>query len=171
MNILNDLHEMLNRHNLLTTLLPPTPEFSQERLVIAFDKDILEITVHPEFMEGVFTKENVKDSYHLVQFQIVLLVDISPETFNQLSTSLHFFNRLILCPGFELDELNDRVVYRYNWFVKKNGIDSFLLMQVVQNMQLCFSLFSPYITGIAKGEYTLEDILEKVVELNPQKMT
>jgi hypothetical protein len=147
-----------------------------ERLLVAVgstipNKDnILEITAHPQYFEGAFTKENLSDSYHLLQFQYILPVEVPLETFDQVSSCLHFFNRLIHCPGFELDELSSQIVYRYVWFVKKKGIDEFLLMQVIGNVQLCFNMFSPYIQEIAEGKYTLEDILEKVVHLTNRKI-
>ena len=141
-----------------------------ERLLVALGNDnsqddTLEITAHPQSFEGAFTKKDLPDSYYLLQFQYVLPLEVSPDTFNQISNCLHFFNRLIHCPGYELDELSDQVIYRYVWFIKKSGIDPFLLMQVIGNIQLCFNMFRPYIKEIAEGKYTLEDILKKVIHL------
>lgn len=140
----------------------PTFEKDEDRLLVPLKgpgtrEDLLEIKVFPQTLEG--------DIYFLLQFQLVVPVDVLPETVPQVSSSLHFFNRLIHCPGFEFDELSNQVFYRYAWFMKKTGIDAILLQQVISNLHLCFSMFSPYIQEIAAGKYTLEDILEKVIAL------
>ena len=143
----------------------------QDRLLVVLGspekgkEDILEITAHPQAFEGDLSTEGQGGSYHLIQFQFVLPLEINPSTFNQVSSALHFFNRLLHCPGFELDELSDQIVYRYVWFIKKEGIDPFLLMQVIGNLDLCYHMFTPYIKEIAEGKYTLEDILKQVVAL------
>lgn len=175
MNILPYIQKILDEQDQPCTLMEPSPDFPYERLLVVCgnDKegkaDILEITAHPQFFEGAFTKENHVDSYYLLQFQFVLPIEVSAENFNQISSSLHFFNRLLHCPGFEVDEISDQILYRYVWFIKKKGIDSFLLMQVLGNIQLCFKMFGPYIKDIAEGKYQLEDILQQVVNLTKQQ--
>lgn len=176
MTILNDIQELLDEKDQPNTLREPSEQFPYERLLVACgtttDKktsgDILEITAHPQSFEGAFNKDENVDTYHLLQFQFTLSVTVSPDNIGQISSSLHFFNRLLHCPGFELDELSDRVFYRYVWFIKKKGIDSFLLMQVIGNLHLCYKMFGPYIKEIALGHYKLEDILEQVVKLSKQ---
>lgn len=140
-----------------------------DRLLVALstpqegDENILEITEFPQAFQGISSKET--SDTHLVQFQFTLPIDITPHTFNQVSSALHFFNRLLHCPGFELDELNNQVIYRYCWFIKKAALDPSLLQQVIGNISLCYKMFIPYIKEIALGKYTLEEILEKVLEL------
>jgi hypothetical protein len=175
MTILAYIQELLDEKDQPSTLMEPTTVAPYEHLLVACSHDdddradILQITAHPQFFEGAFTKENVPDTYHLLQMQFILPLEVPAENFNQVSSALHFFNSLLHCPGFELDELNDRVIYRYVWFIKRRGIDSFLLMQVIGNMQLCFRMFNPYIKEIAEGKYKLEDILEQVAKLVKQQ--
>jgi hypothetical protein len=174
MTILETLQEFLKERELSFTLAKATDEIPYERLMVALstsenaDEDLLEITIHPQFFEGSFTDEPSSESYHLVQFRFVLPIGIPPTTFNQVASALHFFNRLLHCPGFELDELEDQIFYRHVWFVKQKGIDSFLLMQVIGNLHLCYKMFSPYIKEIAEGKSTLEDILQQVLEAGKQ---
>jgi hypothetical protein len=176
MTILTYLQKLLDESDQPCALMEPNDDFPYERLLIALESaapnqgDLLEVTVHPQYFEGAFTNENRPDSYYLLQFQYVLPLEVLPDTFNQVSSSLHFFNRLLHCPGFELDELSDRVIYRYVWFIKKHGIDAFLLKQVIGNIQFCFNMFSIYIKEIAEGLYTLEEILEKVTHLKTHFM-
>jgi hypothetical protein len=171
MSILTYIQELLDENDLPNALLEASDDVPYERLVVALEspdpqqEHLLEIMAYPQFIEGAFTKEKLPDSYYLIQFQCILSIKVSPETFNQVASCLHFFNRLMHCPGFELDELNDQILYRYVWFIKNTGIDAFLLKQVVGNIQLCFNLFNPYIREIAEGKYTLEDILEQVIRL------
>lgn len=176
MTILATIQEFLAEKDLPFTAAEATEEVPYERLLVVLNspdgkqEDVLEITAHPQFFEGAFTKEKLTDSYHLIQFQFVLPVEVTPATFNQVASALHFFNRLLHCPGFEMDELANQVVYRHVWFIKKKGIDSFLLMQVIGNIHLCFRMFSAYIKEIADGKYTLEEILQKVVEMTGKQL-
>lgn len=175
MTILAFLQKLLIENDFPSTLFEANDDVPYDRIIVALESpdlnkdNLLEIVVHPQTFEGAFTKKTVSDSYYLIQFQFILPLEISPDTFNQVSSCLHFFNRLLHCPGFELDELSDQVVYRYVWFIKQKGIDAFLLKQVIGNMQLCFNLLSPYIKEIAEGKYTLEQILEKVTQLSKQQ--
>lgn len=167
MTILTTIQHLLDQSDQSSSLHESTEQIPYERLLLAIGENILEITTHPE---SFTMKKQREDSYHLIQFQITLPVQVSSDTFNQVSTALHFFNRLLHCPGFELDELNDEIMYRYNWFIKEKGIDAFLLMQVINNIRLSYDMFSPYIIEISNGVYTLEDLLEKVTSLvHPSK--
>ncbi len=175
MKILSYVQELLDEKEQPSTLMETSEDFPYERLLVACgsssdgQEEILEITAHPQHFEGVFTQEKLSDAYYLLQFQFGVPIEIPPENVNQVSNTLHFFNRLLHCPGFELDEISDKVIYRYVWFIKKKGIDAFLLMQVIGNLQLCFKMFSPYIKEIAQGKYKLEDILKKVLDLTQKK--
>jgi hypothetical protein len=174
MAILADIQKLLMEKGLPSSLRQVTEDAPEEHLLVALktagqdQEELLEIKTYPQNFENAFKKEELLDTYYILQFQFIVPASFSPETFSQLSSSLHFFNRLIHCPGFELDELNNRIVYRYVWFIKKTGIDSFLLMQVIGNIHLCYTMFTPYIKEIAEGKFTLEDILGKVLELRNQ---
>lgn len=166
-NMLLFLQDLLKENDKPSVLQNAEGEVLNDRLLVVLgntgegEEDVLEIT---EYLQPVQVA-STQDAFHIIQFQYVLPVEVTPDTFNQVSSALHFFNRLIHCPGFELDELNNKIIYRYMWFVKSNGIDSFLLMQVLGNLSLCYKMFSPYIKEIAQGKYTLEDILEQVIAL------
>ncbi|MBA3602787.1 MAG: hypothetical protein H0W50_03930 [Parachlamydiaceae bacterium] len=174
MTILSDIQMLLDEKGLPSSLKQVTKDVLEEHLLVALkiaghdQEELLEIKAYPQNLEGAFKKEELLDSYYVLQFQFIVPASFSASTFTQLSSSLHFFNRLIHCPGFELDELNERILYRYVWFIKKTGIDSFLLMQVIGNIHLCYTMFTPYIKEIAEGKFTLEDILGKVLELRNQ---
>ncbi len=174
MAILTDIQKLLDESGLPSSLKRVTKDALDEHLLVALkvagqdQEELLEIKAYPQNFEEFLKKEKLQDSYHVIQFQFIVPASFSTSTFSQVSSALHFFNRLIHCPGFELDELNDRIVYRHVWFVKKSGIDAFLLMQLIGNIHLCYTMFTPYIKEIAEGKFTLEDILEKVLELRNQ---
>lgn len=159
--ILTRLQEILEKNGKSSTLQKGGDEAPDRLLVVLGtieegQEDVMEVTeAVPLFPDK---------PYHLLQFQYVLSGEVTADTFNQVSSVLHFFNRLIHCPGFELDELNNKVIYRYMWFVKDEGIDSFLVMQLLGNLRICYKMFSPYINEIAQGKYTLEEILKKVTQ-------
>ena len=160
------LQKLLEESGHLTILEKATGDSLNDRLLFIFKNPynaqdcLLEITAHPQSFQA-------NEDYFLIQFQSILAIPLQPSTFNQISSALHFFNRMLHCPGFELDEASDQVIFRYAWFIKKSGIDAKLLMQVVGNIQLSINMFTPYLKEIAEGKYTLEDILKEVMALKP----
>ncbi len=168
MTILTHIQQLLQENGQTCTLVKISKEFSQDRLLVLITvqqnkpEETLEIVAYPQQLPPALAKE---ETYYLVQFQYVFPLKVPSAHFEQVSSSLHFFNRLLHCPGFELDELKDQIVYRYSWFIKSSGLDALLLMQVIGSIQLSLSLFGGYIQEIAHGRKTLEDVLEQVIEL------
>ncbi len=169
-NLLLFLQRLLKENDKPSKLEKAKGEILNDRLLVALgnmdegQEGVMEIT---EYLPSV-QETPTQDALLMIQFQYVLDVNVTPDTFNQVSSALHFFNRMIHCPGFELDELNNKILYRYMWFINKKGIDSLLLLQVLGNLHVCYKMFSPYIKEIAQGKYTLEDILEQVASLAPK---
>lgn len=170
-SLLAYLQTLLDQKDIPCTLLEASSEVPYDRLIAVIGKNalneefLLEMTVYPQSFK-TSSKEKEGSEYALIQFQYIFPSQVLPSTTQQVSGSLHFFNRLLHLPGFELDELHDQVLYRYNWLVKKSGIDLFLLSQVIGNIQLCLQLFHPYIKEIIEGRSTLDNILEKIIELS-----
>lgn len=166
--MLKEIQKLLTEMDQPSLLIEGDEKEPFDRLLVTLEapqkgeENVLSITEFPQFLKEVAQKE--RDD-HLIQFQFILPIEFSPQTFNQVSTSLHFFNRLLHCPGFELDELNSQIIYRYCWFINNKGLTPLLLQQLIGNLKLCYNLFLPYIKEIAQGKYTLEDILEQVLSL------
>lgn len=173
MQALRVIQQLLEENDFSCHLAAPTSTVPYERLLLAWEpnlpelaQDLIEITAQPLQQPEEIQKGEKEASYFLIQFQSICSFDVPASTIKQVSTALHFFNRLLHCPGFELDELNDQVLFRYVWYVSKQGLEAPLLIQIIGSIQLCIKLFSPSIKGLAEGEYTLEEILEKVVQLS-----
>lgn len=177
MTILSHIQSLLEEQKRECSLLPPSSESSHERLLVLMNmqhnkkETIIEITAHLQQIPDSIAREVTTEPFYLIQFQSVLPTQVPPATFSAVSNSLHFFNRLSHCPGFELDELSDQVLYRYVWFVKESGFDSFLLMQILGTIHLYLEMFSPHIQEIAKGTYTLPDVLEQVIQLAKKQLS
>lgn len=172
MTILSHMQQLLEEKGQTCTFMQSSKEFPHDRLLVLItvqqDKpeEMLEIVAYPQQLPAALAK---KETYYLVQFHYQFPLKVPSAHFEQVSSSLHFFNRLLHCPGFELDELKDQMLYRYSWFIKSSGLDSLLLMQVIGSIQLSLSLFGAYIQDIAHGRKTLEDVLEQVIALAKQQ--
>jgi hypothetical protein len=167
MEILEQIQKIVETRNVATILSKESKATPYPHLLVPFEKHIMEITEHPTFQGQLLPNANKnpqEQQYYLIQFQFVLLDKVPAETFNQTSSALHFFNRLLHCPGFELDQINDIVTYRYCWFMKKSELDSFLFLQVFDNVLLAFQMFSPYVENIIQGKYTLENIIQEMLD-------
>lgn len=170
MTILSHMQQLLEENGQICTLVKSSAEFPYDHLLLLMtiqqDKpeELLEIAAYPQQFPAALTKKAVADTYYLIQFQYKFPLQVPAAHFEQVSSSLHFFNRLLHCPGFELDELKDQILYRYSWFIKASGLDDLLLRQVIGSIQLSLALFSSYIQDIANGRQTLEQVLEQVIE-------
>lgn len=170
-DILIEIKNILDKKDWPCILKEPSAEIPYRCLLLDCgtneedQKELLEITTQFQSFPSSFMKDEERIDYELLQFQFVLPLIVYPDTFQQVSNALHFFNRLLHCPGFEMDELSDRVIYRYVLFLKKENVDASFLLHVLGNIQLCFKMFSPYVKEIAEGKYTLEDILAQIGQI------
>jgi len=71
-------------------------------------------------------------------------------------------------PGFEVDELNDRVVFSYVWFGKNEPMDEMLLWGIFGQILMIADGYSDVIEDVATGKKTFVNVLEEIHELLPQ---
>lgn len=105
---------------------------------------------------------NKEGTYIRVQFQLVFPFQTTDQTASDTATVLHFINRVLELPGFEMDELQNRVLYRYVWLTDYPGNDSTLIISILGLIAMTLDLFTESIEKIASGESTFNELLKEI---------
>lgn len=124
---------------------------------------ILEISsqeqiLHPE-------QKSSPKGYFRIQFQYFFLFAVEDTAMNQVANLLLFLNQQIDFPGLELNEVENKISYRYVWLTKGNGIDHVLILSIVGIIRLLLDLFTDTLERVAEGKTTFNELLEEIVQM------
>lgn len=106
-----------------------------------------------------------------IQFRIEIPFTIQDTSLNQVASLLLFINQFIDLPGFELDELNGKVIYRYVWLINSEAINATVIMSIMGAIMLNLSLFSETIESLAEGKMSFNDLLSQIVQMADRSQT
>ncbi|WP_154017855.1 hypothetical protein [Candidatus Protochlamydia phocaeensis] len=129
---------------------------------------IVEIIAREQQFDQAFKKTAAPDHYFLIQFQIQLPFEVQELASNQVASLILFLNQLLDWPGFELNELNNRVSYRYVWLIKQTALDEYLITNIIGNLMLCLDMFTETIEHIATSQATFNELLEQILQFSSQ---
>jgi hypothetical protein len=99
-----------------------------------------------------------------IEFQAILDWMVADLAMEQTSSLLHFINRSIDLPGFELNELDGRVGYRYVHLAPAEQDDYPLIRALIGSIKLFIDIFGGVIREVAQGNKTFDDILDVIID-------
>lgn len=172
--MLNNLKIILEKNNYECTIIPAGKELPTDQLVIYLGIDeknreqIASVTTTQiEFPKEFLSKEKAVP-YHL-HFRVKLPFKIEDLALNQVGSLILFINQFLDLPGFELNELEGIVTYRYVWLTydtkDAEKEQDPLLLSIIGAILLNLKLFSEMIESLAEGKLTFNDLLEQIVEM------
>lgn len=126
---------------------------------------VMEITATQQRIPPEYTHANPPSPPQQVQFWVELPFDVKDIALNQMSNLLHFLNQMIELPGFQLDELNGKVIYRYVWITHAKMVDDPLIMGITGAILLTLNLLEGTIESLAEGKVSFNDLLSQIVQL------
>ena len=106
-----------------------------------------------------------------IQFRSTLPFKVQNISMNQVASALFFLNQMLDLPGFELNELEGKVLYRYVWLTDSHSIHETLVMSIVGAIQLNLNLFSDIIEQIAENKILFNDLLKQIISANKEFTT
>ena len=168
---LKEIQRILEQEKLTCSLLSATEHVPLDRLLVSLGIDLKkrERLLEVIAAEQPFPSEYSRPSSTLlpirIQFRIELPFHIGDEALNQVASLLLFLNHLIDLPGFELDELKGKAIYRYVWIVHPHMINAPLVMSIIGAITLNLSLFSETIEALADGSMSFNDLLSQITQL------
>lgn len=169
--ILQKIQSLLEAEGVECLLLPATKNLPFDHLKVMLELDdkkrerLLEIVALPQQTQAESTPPQVFNLPDRIQFRVQLPFKVQDLALNQVASLLLFLNQLSDFPGFELDELEGRVTYRYVWISPSTLLDSPSLMSIISAFMLNLRLFSDTIESLADGQTSFNDLLAQVVHL------
>lgn len=172
--VLKQIQLMLEENEFMCSLFPANEQALFDRLLIFLGLDLKK---RERMLEVIAIEQPISPEYALpdtsllpfrVQFRTELPFKIEDIALNQVASLLLFLNQFIDLPGFELDELNGKVIYRYVWIIYPTVIDPPLIMSIIGAIILNLSLFSETIESLADGKTSFNDLLTQIVQLGDQ---
>lgn len=146
-----------------------------ERLLVFIGMDeknrekILEVTaLKQELFQDLEGKKHKKSgpAFYRIQFQMPFLFSVKPTVGAQVSSLVCYLNRLIELPGFDLDEINLKLSYRYVLLYGEEGFNKKLFTSIVGLVMLQTELFASSLEKVATGEITFNQLLEQIIEIS-----
>lgn len=99
-----------------------------------------------------------------VTFSTTFLIDFNPKTIYETARFLSFLNTIVDIPGFELNELDNCIRYRYVFLGLPGGLDLYLLLTIVGVHMFAVNKILPFIESIVKEEVSFEDVLTLIIK-------
>lgn len=166
--ILEKMEQFLAESEFDYTLQHATEEHPLSRLLVFLgeskdhEERILEITAQEQILNQELTAHSPFGRYYKIQFTMTFPFKAKDETLNQVGSLVLFLNQMLDLPGFEVDELYNRISYRYVLMAKEEGIDNLLVTSLIGVIMMIFDLFTDPIKQVAKGQVSFNDLLEEI---------
>lgn len=157
------------------SLVKATDEIPYDRLLVFLGVDekererILEISsLKQEIMHGfdLGSAKSMEGDIFRIQFLVKFPFSVKPEAGSQLSSLICYLNRVIELPGFEMNEIDLQVFYRYVLMYGEEKFNKKLFVSIVGIIMLLNELFSSTLDNVATGETTFNELLEKIVSIS-----
>lgn len=169
--MLKEICRELEKQDFECLLIPASPEMPLDRLLVSlgFDsktrKKMVEILSVQMDIPAEMASSGYEDSPYRLQFTTVLPFKIEDMALNQVASLVLFINRFLDLPGFELNELEGKISYRYVWMTERSHCDRLLVLSIIGGIMLNLTLFSDMIESLADGHETFDDLLSKIIKM------
>lgn len=172
-------NEMIERLNRLKELLEESFDCSlaastattpMDRLLLSLGLDgkkreqILEIIATQQQAPPELALPSSVTLPYRLQFRFLLPFEVQSLAMNQVASLLLFLNQMLDLPGFELNELEGQVIYRYIWVTQMENIDRLSLLSIIGSIMLTLALFTETIESVAEGKLSFNELLAQIVE-------
>lgn len=169
-NVLGQIQDILAEQTYECVFIAACEEYPFNRLLVLLGIDskereqTLEIREYQQLLDlGVSDSENTNLFSHL-QFKMLFPFKVSDLANNDLSALIHFINHSSSFPGFEFDELNGEVIFRYVGIFSSKALNAFTIKYLFQCIQFNLTLFSDLLEQVATGNSTFNEILSDIIK-------
>jgi len=161
--MLRKFEKLLTQEKYDVALEKASDEIPYDRLLVFLGHDYKERGRTLEVISIEQITDLEEPTYAKVQFQVPFPFRIEPATAQQVGSVLHFINRQLELPGFEMDEVDDLLFFRYVWVTK--SVDETLFKSLLGIIMMQLELFTETIERVATGSVTFNDLLEEVLAI------
>jgi len=152
---LEGIKKILDSEEFTCCLSPATEKIPLENLKVFLGIDakgrerILDVSTSEQQVTPQFLLPDVPIPF-CIQFRTQLPFKVKNSALNEVASLLLFLNQRIGLPGFELNELDCEVIYRYVWVIHPSVIDRALILSIVGMLMLNLSLFVEIVESLAE---------------------
>lgn len=164
--------ETLRKEEYDCSLVEASEEIPYERLLVFLGLDekererILEVTaLKQEFMKELGLVEPKEAHLLRVQLQVGFPFKIQPTASAQIASLVCYLNRMVELPGFEMNEIDLQLFYRYVLMYGEKRFNETLFISIVGLIMLSIELFGSTFDKVATGEVTFNELLEQIIEI------
>jgi hypothetical protein len=171
MTLINDLHHFLESEEYQSVFLPASEKLPLDSLLVLLGLDyqkreqkleIVEFNQNLNMMSHVFVEKEVPQISRL-QFKIILSFKVDDLAINDVGAFIHFINQSIDLPGYEFDELEGQVSYRYVWITSGDNLNQAIVKTILTVISLNLAIFTEIIESLALKKRTFNDLLSDIV--------
>lgn len=172
--ILEKIKEILDEEEFPCSLASVSEKVPVEHLLVFLGLDVkkrermLEVMIGQQISPELLLSKTSSLPYR-IQFRVQLPFKVHDIALSQVASLILFINQLIDLPGFELNELEGQVFYRYVWINQPASIDHLLIMSIMGSIMLNISLFSETIESLCDGKMTFNDLLAQITQFTDIK--
>lgn len=169
-DLLATLERLYKEEGLDCSLEPDNraPPFGRLFLYLGHDprkrERIVEITAQTQDLGESLQSPPGKPRFFRVQFEAPLPFAVKETAANDTASLIAFLNRMLELPGYEFDEVNGKVYYRYVLLTAQEKPDKELMMGLAGVIRLLLEVFSETIERIAEGTNSFNELLEQILE-------
>ncbi|NGX42192.1 MAG: hypothetical protein K940chlam7_00469 [Chlamydiae bacterium] len=168
-NLLQRLESIYKSEGLDCALMEETEETPQRILVylgldIQKRERVIEVIAESPDITKELQSEGPLSGAAVIQFRSDFPFLAKDDTLFEVRSLTSFLNQLLEIPGFEVDELENRIYYRYVFM----GVDSEenlkLTVSVIGTILLLLDVYGAMIEPLAEGKVSFDEMLEEFLE-------
>lgn len=167
---LQKLEKLFHSEGLDCSLTPSTDE-APERLLVFLGLDgrnrqrVVEITAQDQDLLREVQGEggSLFSGAGKIQFEVDFPFKTLDDTTYEVRSLLSFLNRMMELPGLEIDEVENRIYYRYVFLSDQTEDNLKLSLGILGTILVMLDLYTGVIEPVAEGRKAFDELLEEVL--------
>lgn len=168
--LLQEIQSFINEAGLNAACLPVDDPSGEERLVVYGGKDAQErlqlIEISVSGASGAEKSKGIKESEFepslRIQIDALFPFPVADIALADVAQFLHFINLQVELPGFYLDHLNDRILYRYVHLTDGEKPPKKMLLAIIGIALFLQDVFGETFARLASGKTTFPNLMEEI---------
>ncbi len=165
---LNEMQAVLIKEGIYSRIVNPLGVSEATHIEIDLDEDhsgrdqIMKIKIDSQEINS-----EVKYHFTKIEFLVEYPFGYNPLASSDLARLIAFLNRFSDMPGFELDEVEQKILFRHVFLGKEDQADPIFLTSIIGLILMYIDLNVESIEKVAKGERSFDSVITELLsELN-----
>lgn len=166
---IHSLQHFFEKQKFTTKIIEASEEIPFDALFISIGDEeagqsIIQIRIMEQIVDededNIGIKQNSKGYFH-IQFTVPIDISINEKYMSEVGRLVLLINRTCNLPGFEFNEIERVLYYRYAMLISGNTIDPYVVVSIIGTIMLYVTTFSDYLRDIGDGSKTFRDVIEE----------